>query len=64
MRTFIEWHDQQAIPAVFAIDDRGDELLVDGYVRDGLYVIDAVHRTLLFRLDRQTARASRNHNRP
>lgn len=64
VRTFIEWRDQQAIPAVFAIDDRGDELLVDGYMRDGRYVIDAVHRTLLFRLDRQTARASRDRIRP
>ncbi len=63
VRTYIEWPDQQAIPAVFAVDDRGDELLVDGYVRDGRYVIDAVHRTLLFRLDRQTARATRNRTR-
>ncbi len=64
VRTSIEWGDQQAIPAVFALDDRGEELLLDGHVRDGLYVIDAVHRTLLFRLDRQTARASRNRTRP
>ncbi|MDP2182358.1 MAG: TrbG/VirB9 family P-type conjugative transfer protein [Actinomycetota bacterium] len=62
-RTSIEWRDQQAIPAIFAIDDRGDEILVEGHVRGGLYVIDAVHRTLLFRLDRQTARASRNRTR-
>ncbi|MDP3401471.1 MAG: TrbG/VirB9 family P-type conjugative transfer protein, partial [Brevundimonas sp.] len=64
MRTYIEWRAQQAIPAVFAIDDRGDQRLVDGYVRDGRYVIDAVHRTLVFRLDRQTTRASRNTTRP
>ena len=62
-RTYIEWRDEHAIPAVFAIDDRGDQRLVDGHVRDGLYVIDAVHRTLVFRLDRQTARASRNRTR-
>ncbi len=64
VRTYIEWRDQQAIPAVFAIDDRGDELLVDGHMRNGRYVIDAVHSTLVFRLDRQTARASRNRPRP
>jgi type IV secretion system protein VirB9 len=63
LRTYIEWRAQQAIPAVFAIDERGDHRLVDGHVRDGLYVIDAVHRTLVFRLDRQTARASRNRTR-
>lgn len=64
VRTYIEWGASQAVPAVFAIGDQGDELLMDGHVRDGLYVIDAVHRTLLFRLDRQTARASRNRVRP
>lgn len=64
VRTYIEWRDQQAIPAVFAIDDAGDELLVEGRIRNGLYVIDAVHRTLLFRVDGKTARASRTSTRP
>lgn len=58
-RTWIDWGPQQALPAVFAIDAQGEEILVDGAMRDGRYVIDAVHRTLLFRLDRQAARASR-----
>ena len=39
-------------------------LLLDGNMRDGLYVIDAVHRTLLFRLEHQTARADRERVRP
>lgn len=64
VRTSIEWRAQQAIPAVFAIDERGDEMLVEGHMREGIYVIDAVHQTLLFRLDRQTVRASRNRVRP
>lgn len=64
VRTSIEWRDQQALPAVFAIDDGGDELLVEGHMRNGLYVIDAVHRTLLFKVDGQTARASRTSTRP
>lgn len=59
VRTYIEWRPEQPLPAVFAIDARGDEVLLEGYVRDDLYVIDAVHRTLVFRLERQTARASR-----
>lgn len=58
-RTWIDWGPTQTLPAVFAIDAQGEEVLVDGTMRDGRYVIDAVHRTLLFRLDRQTARASR-----
>ncbi|WP_426028849.1 TrbG/VirB9 family P-type conjugative transfer protein [Brevundimonas sp. TWP2-3-4b2] len=63
VRTSIEWRDQQAIPAVFAIDETGDELLVEGHMRNGLYVIDAVHRTLVFRVDGRTARASRSSTR-
>ncbi|MEJ6789576.1 TrbG/VirB9 family P-type conjugative transfer protein [Brevundimonas sp. BR2-1] len=64
VRTSIEWRDQQAIPAVFAIDEDGEELLVEGHMRNGLYVIDAVHRTLLFRVDGRTARARRTSTRP
>ena len=63
VRTSIEWGPDQTLPAVFAVDEQGEEVLVDGYMRDGLYVVDAVHRTLLFRLDRQTARASRLRSR-
>lgn len=57
--TAIEWRSNQTLPAVFAVDARGHEMLLDGHVRNGLYVIDAVHQTLIFRLDGQTARASR-----
>jgi len=59
VRTYVEWHAQQTLPAIFAIDERGDEVLLDGHMRDGRYVVDAVHPTLLFRLERQTARANR-----
>lgn len=62
-RTYIEWGDAQELPAIFALDDRGEQGLVTGHVRDGLYVIDAVHGTLLFRLGRQTARATRERPR-
>lgn len=64
VRTTIEWRPQQILPAVFAIDERGDEILLDGNMRDGRYVIDAVHRTLLFRLEHETARADRQRVRP
>lgn len=57
--TFIEWRPDQTLPAVFALDERRREILLDGHMRDGRYVIDGVHRTLLFRLDRQVARAVR-----
>lgn len=57
--TFIEWRKDQAFPAVFALDRDGKEILLDGQVRDGRYVVDAVHEALLFRLENQTARAQR-----
>ena len=63
-RTYVEWRAQQTLPAVFAIDERGDEVLLDGHMRDGRFVVDAVHPTLLFRLERQTARADRIRQRP
>jgi type IV secretion system protein VirB9 len=59
VKTFIQWRTAQTLPAVFAIDDQGDEILLDGHMRDGRYVVDAVHRALLFRLDGQVARAQR-----
>lgn len=58
-KTYIQWRPDQAMPAIFAIDDRRREILVDGQMREGRYVIDAVHRTLIFRLDRDAARAVR-----
>lgn len=58
-RTYVDWRPDQPVPAVFAIDDHGREILLDGHMRDGRYVIDAVYPTLLFRMDRQTARATR-----
>lgn len=59
VRTSIEWEPSQTIPAVFAVDELGDETLVQGHMRDGLYVIDGVYRALVFRIERQTARATR-----
>lgn len=59
VRTYIEWTPQQPLPALFALDERGAETLLQGQMREGRYVIDAVHRTIVFRLDRQVARATR-----
>ena len=59
VRTFIEWPADHPLPAVFAIDDTGQEVTVDGYMRDGRYVIDAVRPKLIFRMDREVATAER-----
>lgn len=58
-RTYIEWPADAALPAVYAVDDRGRELLVNGMMRDGLYVIDSVSPRLAFRIDDRVARAKR-----
>ena len=57
--TYIEWPRDRALPAVYALDERGQEALVNGMMRDDLFVIDAVVRRLVFRIDRDVARAER-----
>lgn len=59
-KTIIEYAEGQSLPAVFAIGPTGDEEVVDGYMRDGRFVIDRVHQELVFRIDKKKARARRN----
>ncbi|MDP2129907.1 MAG: TrbG/VirB9 family P-type conjugative transfer protein [Erythrobacter sp.] len=58
-KTVIEYAPGQSLPAVFAIGPTGDEEVVDGYMRDGLFVIDRVHEELVFRIDKAKAAARR-----
>ncbi|MEP5937335.1 MAG: TrbG/VirB9 family P-type conjugative transfer protein [Erythrobacter sp.] len=58
-KTHIRYSDAQALPAVFAIGPTGKEELVNGYMRDGVYVIDRVYEELVFRIDKKKARALR-----
>lgn len=59
VHTYVAWGPDQTLPAIFAIDDKGNETLVNGMTRDGRFVIDAVANKLVFRIDRQTAAAVR-----
>ncbi|WP_447726004.1 TrbG/VirB9 family P-type conjugative transfer protein [Sphingomonas koreensis] len=59
VKTYIEWPANVAMPAVYAINDQGREALVNGVVQDKTFVIDGVARQLLFRIDKQVARATR-----
>ncbi|HEV2817236.1 MAG TPA: TrbG/VirB9 family P-type conjugative transfer protein [Allosphingosinicella sp.] len=59
IHTYIEWPREAALPAVYALDERGRESLVNGMMRDDLFVIDAVVPRLVFRIDRDVARAER-----
>jgi type IV secretion system protein VirB9 len=59
-KTVIEYAADQSLPAVFAIGPSGDEEVVNGYMRDGLFVIDRVHQELVFRIDKEKATARRS----
>jgi type IV secretion system protein VirB9 len=58
-RTYIEWGKYQSLPAVFGIGTTGQEEVVDGYMRDGVFTIDRVYGELVFRVDKKRARAQR-----
>ncbi|MXO84367.1 hypothetical protein GRI35_13405 [Altererythrobacter aestiaquae] len=60
LRTRILFGAEQALPAVFAIGPGGDEEVVNGYMRDGVFVIDRVYSELVFRIDKEKATARRN----
>jgi type IV secretion system protein VirB9 len=57
--TYIEFPRDAAIPAIYAVDERGRESLVNGMMRDDLYVIDSVVPRIVFRIDQHTAQATR-----
>ena len=58
-RTFIEFATDQALPAIFAVGQTGNEEVVNGYVREELFVIDRVFAKLVFRIDNARAVAER-----
>jgi type IV secretion system protein VirB9 len=58
-RTYLEWDEHQSLPAVFGIGANGEEEVVDGYMREGIFTIDRVYGELVFRIDRKRAKARR-----
>jgi type IV secretion system protein VirB9 len=58
-RMYLEWPEDQPLPAVFALNAFGVEEIVDGYMRNGIFTIDRVHRELVFRIGKRTAAATR-----
>jgi len=60
----IQWSGTQAIPAVFALDDRGQEQMVNGYMRGDVFVIDRIFEHLVFRIDKATVHADRAQPKP
>ncbi len=57
--TFIEWRDDGQIPAIFMVNAQGGEVLINGAMRDGRYVVDLVADRFVFRLGNQQATATR-----
>jgi type IV secretion system protein VirB9 len=57
--TYIRWTRDQALPAVYALGDGGKETLVNGMMRDDVFVIDSVSQKLVFRIDKAVATATR-----
>lgn len=56
---YLEWAEDQALPAVFAVNAQAEEEMVDGYMRQGIFTIDRIHNRLVFRIDKKRARAER-----
>ena len=63
MRTFIDWHRDKALPAVFGLGPGGEEEIVAGYMRDDTFVIDRIYPELVFRFDKRRATARREPER-
>jgi type IV secretion system protein VirB9 len=62
--TFISWPKTAAIPAVYAQDEHGKDVLVNGMMgRDDVYVVDGVPDRLTFRIDESVAYAARQQPR-
>lgn len=57
--TFIDWGHQSDIPAVYMINDRGDEVLVNGLMQNDRYAVYGVAKKLVFKLGRREAFAVR-----
>jgi type IV secretion system protein VirB9 len=57
--TYIEWPEGATLPAVYAVNDAGNETLVNGMMRGGRMVIDSIQAKLVFRIDDHKATAVR-----
>jgi type IV secretion system protein VirB9 len=58
--TSLRWSDEATLPAVYREDERGELALVNGVMREGVYVIEGVPQRLVFVLGRARATATRS----
>lgn len=64
VRTFMQWPATLALPAIYTLDAEGHEVLANGAMREGMYVIDSIAARLVFRRDRRVAYARRQVAKP
>lgn len=57
--TYIQWHESQSLPAVYAHGTDGGDTIVNGAMRDGWFVIDAITPQLILRSGKSKATATR-----
>ena len=57
--TYIAWPPELSLPAVYTVDAAGREAIVNGAMRGGVFVVDAVAPRLVFRSGRLRATATR-----
>ena len=57
--TSITWGVETTLPAIYSIDAKGQEMLVNGAVRNGVYVVEGVAQRFVFRLGGAKATATR-----
>lgn len=63
VKTYVEWGTEQSIPAVLGIGPTGEEEVVAGFMREGIFTIDRVYPELVFRIDKQKTTAIRETER-
>lgn len=59
LATTIRWPVDVAIPAIYAVDAQGSETLINGAMRDGAFVVDAIAPRFVFRSGTRKATAAR-----
>jgi type IV secretion system protein VirB9 len=59
LATTINWPANVAIPAIYAVDAQGKETLINGAMREGVFVVDAIAPRFIFRAGKRKAIATR-----
>lgn len=59
LATTIRWPADVAIPAIYAVDAQGDETLINGAMREGIFVVDSIAPRFVFRSGKRKAVAVR-----